>query len=459
MPYPECTPIGGECGDRARVRALNYNSELSKYPDQELHHFINQRFEKEFMPVDKRKALLERLHVNGHFGAEQLFAKIWHAGYYWPGMRQDCSCQVNSCLECLRFNVGKAGYHTRQSIDAKLPFEHVSVDTITGFKTTPRGNNVILVVTDLCTRFKLIIPQQTKNAADTATSLWKIFCTFPVPKIIQSDNGTEFVNAVVKNLLAMHGIDHRTIAAYNPRANGTAENAVGSTQSVLRKLLNGHMTDWDLFLPATQLALNSKPNTSTKSSPASLLFGMDINDFANYDKATSRLLTEHQLLERAKIINGLIRPTVHTLFMGAQKRRTAAANKRIRKTTAITTGTLVMLKDPTRSTKHDPIWLGPYRVVQQTKANTYVLQNPDSSLLGRRPPRDHLKVIHSNADINLDEIFYVERILDHRGPANNRTYLVKWYNFPNADNTWEPVANLVGSESELTSYWAARNAA
>lgn len=447
----------GGCG-APRVRSL-MNSELTKYPDQELQHFIDQRFDKTFVAADKRQALLQAHHVNGHFGAEALFASLWHKGNYWPGMRQDCVLHVGGCLECLRYNVGKAGYHTRQSIHAEFPFEHIAIDTLTGFKTTERGNNVILVITDICTRFKIIVPQQSKSAADTAASLWKVLCTFPVPKIIQSDNGTEFCNATIKELMSMHGIDHRLIAAYNPRANGSAENAVGNTENVLRKLLNGNMTDWDLFLPAVQLALNSKPNNSTKSSPASLLFGMDVNQFANYDKAHSKLLTEHALIERAKVINELIRPTSQTVFLGAQKRRTDNVNRKIRATPPIAVGSLVMLKDPTRSSKHQPYWVGPYRIVQQKKGGNYVLQNPDSSLHHRQPPRDHLKLIESGTNLTLEDIYYVERIVDHKGPKNKRQYLIKWLNYPVANNTWEPETNLVGCERYLQEYWANRSAA
>jgi transposase InsO family protein len=259
------------CSNVKKVAAVT-TSESVKHPDKELKEFINERFMKQHIAKEDRPELLRAHHTKGHFGAESLFSSLWHSGHFWPGMRKDCQNCVNSCLECLRFNVGKNGFHSRQFIVAELPFEHVAIDTITGFNTTDRGNNVVLVVTDICTRFKLLIPQQTKSAAETAASLWKVFCTFPLPKIIQSDNGTEFCNNVVKALLEVHGVDHRTIAAYNPRANGSAESAVGNCQRTLRKVLNGNMKDWDLYLPAVQLALNSKPNSSTKSTPASLLW-------------------------------------------------------------------------------------------------------------------------------------------------------------------------------------------
>ena len=443
----------GECGPPIRSLA-----ELPKFPDRELNDFINLRFQKKFVPVNDRTALMESAHMAGHFGSETLFTALWQKGYYWPHMRADCNKQVNSCLQCLRFNVGKAGYHPRQFIDAKFPFEHIAVDTITGFPTTARGNNVILVITDICTRFKLLMAQQTKSATETARNLWYCMCTFPTPKIIQSDNGTEFCNAIVKELTEQHGVIHKQVAAYNPRANGTAENNVGVSQRVLRKTTQGNLKDWDLFLPTVQLAMNAKPNDSTKTSPASLLFGMNVNDFSNFDKANSKLLTTHQLLERARHLQDVLRPEVQSIFRRKQRSRTTAVNAKLRQTKPLPTGSLVMLKDPTRSSKHEPYWLGPYRVIQQKKGGTYVLQNVDHSIFHREPPRDQLKLISSEANVPFEDIFYVERILDHKGTGSRRQYLVKWLNYPSSENTWEPLDHLDAAESYIQDYWQAREA-
>ena len=446
----------GSSSAKSRVAAVAASVENANFADRELSDFITSRFAKKFLSPLERPRFLDSLHSQGHFGAENLFKAIWNSGYYWPGLRMDCQKKVNSCLECLRFNVGKSGYHPRTSIHAELPFEHISVDTITGFPETELGNTCILVITCMATRFKLLYAQKTHDAPETAVNLWKCISTFPTPKILQSDNGTEFCNQVVKALTDLHGIDHRRISSYNPRANGSAENAVGSTQVCLRKALNGNMTHWDLYLPAIQLALNAKPNDSTKSSPASLLFGMNIASFANYDRANSKLLTTYQLLERAKVMQDVIRPAALKNFKKAQKKRTDAANKRLRLTDAIEPSTLVMLKDITRSTKHQPIWIGPYRVVRQKKGKNYVLENPDGSLFHREPPRDHLKVIDPKAEINLEDLYYVERILDHKGPSTSRKYLVKWLNFPAEHNSWEPTGNLEGCEQLLTDYWNSR---
>jgi hypothetical protein len=96
--------------------------------------------------------------------------------------------------------------------------------------------------------------------------------------------------------------------------------------------------------------------------------------------------------------------------------------------------------------------------VRQKKGGTYTLQCLDNSLYHREPPRDHLKVIDAKANLQLDDVYYVERILDHQGPASTRRYLIKWLNFPSSDNSWEPVQNLIGCETLLQDYWRARSA-
>ena len=386
-----------------------------------------------------------------------MFKSLWDKGYYWPGMRVECEKLVNSCMPCLRYNIAKAGFHPRSYVDAKRPFEHIVIDTITGYDTTTRGNNIILVITDVCTRFKIVLPQQTKSQSETARNLWKVLCTFPTPKIIGSDNGTEFCNSVITELLSLHGVLHKTIASYNPRANGTAENAVGNVQDILRKITNGDMTDWDLFLPAVQLALNAKPNVTTGTSPASLLFGMNIGDFSNYDAASSTMLSDTELSERAVFLNDVLRPEALSVFRRKQKKKAAATTRRQRQVKPLPTGTLVMLTDPTRSSKHDPKYTGPYRVVQQKRGGNYVLQEPDGKLHHRNPPIDQMKIIDANSEVPFDDTHYIERILDHRGNGNKLEYLVKWLNYPSSENTWEPIESLTSCEETLASYWQSRH--
>ena len=48
--------------------------------------------------------------------------------------------------------------------------------------------------------------------------------------------------------------------------------------------------------------------------------------------------------------------------------------------------------------------------------------------------------------------FEVEAILAHRGRGRRRRYLVKWKDYPSADNTWEPEEALEHAQETLTAY-------
>lgn len=54
---------------------------------------------------------------------------------------------------------------------------------------------------------------------------------------IRSDNGTEFVNITVKQLLIDNGIQHQTIVAYTPEQNDCAERELRTIVEAARTML------------------------------------------------------------------------------------------------------------------------------------------------------------------------------------------------------------------------------
>ena len=69
--------------------------------------------------------------------------------------------------------------------------------------------------------------------------------------------------------------------------------------------------------------------------------------------------------------------------------------KRGAKPTLLPVNTLVMLEDVQRKGKTEPRWVGPYTVVDVTKARTYALLDATGALLQRRVPLQQLKVGHA----------------------------------------------------------------
>jgi transposase InsO family protein len=91
---------------------------------------------------------------------------------------------------------------------------------------------------------------------EIARALWNVMAEYGVMKIIQSDNGLEFVNQVVRELTELYGIEHRLITAYHPSANGLVECCNKDVKIMLRKYMSGEAGNWELWLPLVQLCIN-----------------------------------------------------------------------------------------------------------------------------------------------------------------------------------------------------------
>ena len=64
-------------------------------------------------------------------------------------------------------------------------------------------------------------PTKTANSIDTATFIYEeIICRFGAPRVIQSDQGTHFVNEVIKELTKRFQIKHSLSSPYHPQSNG-----------------------------------------------------------------------------------------------------------------------------------------------------------------------------------------------------------------------------------------------
>ena len=121
------------------------------------------------------------------------------------------------------------------------------------------------------------------KCANTIAQLWtQIFCLFGFPKVIQSDNGTEFVNNIITQLAKKSGITHRLVTPYNPRANGSAERTVQTAVQLISKLIHGYKNNWDNYVNFTQYCINQKISERHKETPFFAAFGRRANSFNDY---------------------------------------------------------------------------------------------------------------------------------------------------------------------------------
>ncbi len=149
-----------------------------------------------------------------------------------------------------------------------------------------------------------------KEMLGIAKAVWEVMALFGNPKIIQSDNGTEFVNNMVEEIVSLNGINHRTISSYNPRANGQVERVNQVIEYMLKKELDGVMHEWADFVPYVQLSYNAKISTVTGSTPSALRFVRRLNDFERHGRSTRSELNLVLWKERQGELADAIYPAV-----------------------------------------------------------------------------------------------------------------------------------------------------
>lgn len=445
--------------------------EITKDPDGQLAQYINERMLKQaVLDPDKQRSLLQSLHQGDHFGAEDLFKRVWRQGYYWPRLRKQCEQLVGSCHSCLQYNVGKQGFHPAVSPSAKLPFDHIAIDCAGPFPRSERGNAYVLIMVDVASRFVVTRPMPDLKKETMARTLYEVFAQFGPPKIMQSDNGPEFVNGVLAKLVHAAGVDHRLVAPYNPRANGLAERFVQTVKVGLRKKLAGSYKRWDEALPGVTLAINTKDAALTKSPPFTLFFGRVANAWADYTVQELELVhgpTDGKALQaHHESFAAAITPKLHQNALDRQLKQNERLDE-ARKLVEVSypAGSLVYIKNP-RDGKDEPRWVGPFVVVRRNaRSKTYVLRDLDRKVLERHFPVSQLKLasvdqaasLFSATGEALDlsaERGVVHSIMDHReaDDLDRQEYLVRWKGYPAVADSWEP-ADHFDDDSVLVAYW------
>ena len=423
--------------------------------DDSLGGLITLQDDNEYEKVDsqqERIELLEKYHSFGHFGSQALLRALTRGGYRWENMHKDAAKFVKGCIPCARHNIKKRGFHPVTPSFALLPFDHLAVDTISPSCLSTNGYLYILIIVDLATRFVILKPLKTKLMIEIASVFFEIMGVFGIPRIIQSDNGSEFANQLIAELQKVAGFEHRFTTPYHPMANGVVERHVGTAMTTLRKHLNGNERDWDLYLSLTQLEVNNHEHSLTGSSPFSLLFGRALDPFRKCNEE-SRLVTPEELVEKFKLMHKLVYPAVADR-VHEQQARTALELDGKRDIAEFPIGSFVMVKDIFRKGKLSPRYEGPYKVVRKTKGGTYSLLDHDNSLLPRNFAPSQITMVAPRE--RSDETSYVvESILKHRGRQGAYQYLVKWRGFSAAENSWVPENNFDDIEV-IATYWRAQ---
>lgn len=103
------------------------------------------------------------------------------------------------------------------------PFDKIYIDIVGPLPMTiPNGNKYILSMVDDLSKFVEFVAIPDQQANTVARALFEEIlckCRYNIPKVLVSDNGTNFTSNILKQFCKLLGVQHIRTSAYHPQSN------------------------------------------------------------------------------------------------------------------------------------------------------------------------------------------------------------------------------------------------
>lgn len=152
------------------------------------------------------------------------------------------------------------------------PFQIINVNHLGPFETSTTKNKYLFVVADNLTKYVLLYPCRTTDAASVIKILTKFCNERGMPDRIISDRGTSFTARSFEKFCTNHGIAHTLNSTRHPQANGQVERANRTILPLLSLTADSH-DYWDRRVPEVERMLNTAVNKTTNKTPYEALHG------------------------------------------------------------------------------------------------------------------------------------------------------------------------------------------
>ena len=356
------------------------------------------------IPVNCRQQvlLLGHEHIwSGHLGITKTYHRVLKH-FFWPELKADVVHFCRTCSTCQI--VGKPNQPVPcaplQPIPAVVePFERVLVDCVGPLPKSKSGNQILLTMMCVSTRFPEAIPLRTVTAQAVTKALVTFFTNYGLPKSVQTDQGTNFLSRVFKQTLQTLGISHSVPSAYHPESQGALERWHQTLKSMLKKYCHETGRDWDEGVPFVLFAVRDAKQESLGFSPAELVFGHHVRGplkvlkeklVSSSPPKTNVLDFVSRCRERLHHATKLARESLASSQVSKKKRFDKRAVKR-----EFQPGDEVLVFLPTPGSALTPRFSGPFVVESKVSDTDYVIRTPERRRKTRLCHINMLKLFHS----------------------------------------------------------------
>ena len=266
------------------------------------------------VPNDIEEFVLRGAHQQTGHASWEVMWRFLRGVSYFPNMAEKCQDFIRRCPPCTAANPrGGPGVPPTRPVSANGPWSVVSIDTLE-LGVSRSGYRYVLVCIDHFTKWVEVVPMKRHCSAEVAAAMVSICSRWGAPEVVRSDNGTEFVNAIVSALFKSFGVTVQRGAVRHPQSQGSVERFNRTLLTIIRKTLEDD-DDWETALELLLFHYRSRPHTATKISPMEAMHGWqphrllieqdstELSDSAWVDKLQrkSARLRDHLEVELARL--------------------------------------------------------------------------------------------------------------------------------------------------------------
>ena len=336
------------------------------------------------VPNKYRDVVLQTAHGEGagHFGVRKTYDRLLQH-FYWPRLKRDVAEFVRTCHTCQ-----VAGKPNQSIKPAPLypipavgqPFEHLLIDCVGPLPKSKSGSIQLLTIMCQATRYPAAYPLRSINTRSIVKALSQFISVFGIPRVIQSDRGSNFTSKMFGEVLKQLRVKHSLSSAYHPQSQGALERFHQTLKSLLRTYCLELQRDWEEGLPWLLMAAREVSQDSLGFSPNELVFAHKIRGPLSVLK--DGLQGSDPPVNLIDYINGFRR----RLFLAWQcaKKNLVRSQARMKKvfdrhaeSRLFSPGDRVVALLPIPCSPFRARFSGPYTVVRQVTEQDYVIATPN----------------------------------------------------------------------------------
>ena len=404
----------------------------------------------------------------GHPGRSRTFELVAR-DYVWDNMRKEIYNYVDRCDTCQR---NKSPRHKPFGLLQPLPiptrpWSSISMDFIVKLPKSKGFDSIFVVVCRLTKQAHFIPCKESMSSSDLADLyINNIFKLHGLPDDIISDRGPVFRSKFWLSLLDELRIKSKLSSAFHPQTDGQTERVNQVLEQYLRCYINFSQDDWCRLLPHAEFAYNNSISTTTKMSPFLANFGFHPRMEYCFSSNSNAPAVQNHL----KHLEDLIPILKEELHLAQERMKFYSDKDRLDHTFKIGDQVWLLnrnIRSLRPSAKLDHKRLGPFKIINQINPVAFELDLPDTYRIHNA---FHVSLLEPVSDQYLfnssspptptpvldSEEYYVNQLLDIKYVDGKAFYLVNWYGYSEADNTWEPIECLTGCDDLLREFHSQR---